>query len=514
MLDTKREGAYETPAPLVTYCWDRVGELVGGRSALTVLEPSAGRGAFVAGLVGSSLRDTVQHVIAIEAHPERAAACRDTLYAHGIAGTVINQSVLDVTMPTVDVVVGNPPFVRFQYLGTSPGEGTTNLWGRVLRTSLTSLRPGGSFVMLLPGELLSGASSGPLRHWLLRQTTGLTVELIPPSAFPDVLTEILLVSGYRASSPRDQSTITVVDDIARFEHRVIADESTWTRWLLPPEALDAVTATTADAVVMPMGSLAQFNLGTTTGSNDFFCIDDSTRIENGLAPWARLHLARGRDARGLCFTSDDHNELAHRGKVAWMLDFAHGPNPMHVPSAHNYIEQGVANGINLRHKCRIRTHWYQLPNLSAAPLLLPKRVHRYPLLVENMAHAVTTDTIYRGRPTDGTLTAADLVVAFASTVTQLSAELEGRVLGGGALELVPSAIRRLLVLRAPDIGATLPALDLLARRRRPLDADDMVVDGADRILASRLGLDLDRLRVLRGARDRLLTRRLARPGAG
>jgi len=477
-----------------------------------VLEPSAGSGAFVEGMSRHELRASIAHVVAIEPHPLRAAACRDALAREELSNSVLEASALDASIPPVDVVIGNPPFVRFQHVDAAEAAGTTNLWTRVLRAALDALRPYGVFVLLLPGELLSGVSAGPVRHWLLRHFDDLEVELVAPAAFRGVQSEIVMLSGRRRASERDATVITVLDSGVQFEHRLRASEATWTRWLLPPEALSAMNSITASASVTQLGDVARFELGATTGANDWFCIDDHTRVSHVLTPWARPHLARTRDARGLRFTEDDHQVLASRGKPAWLLDFGAEPDPMNTPDARAYIDQGAATGVAQRHKCRIRSRWYRLPNPVAAPLMLPKRAHRHPVLIENLAGAVTTDTIYRGWPTDAALSPADLIVAFGSTVTQLSAELEGRVLGGGALELVPSAIARLAVIRAPGIGTTLPALDAIVRRRHPLDVDDAIVDGADRLLASRVGLDVEELFTLRHARDRLLTRRLGRPG--
>src|SRR5665647_2150672 len=145
----KLRGGFYTPDNLVRVCLDRVASLSPGGESLTVLEPSAGDGAFVRGLAGHPLRARIEMLTAVELVGEEAAECARALHTAGLPGEVVHASVLDwlVRSPRqFDAAVGNPPFVRFQFVQPAerdsasevharagvPMAGVLNLWIPIL----------------------------------------------------------------------------------------------------------------------------------------------------------------------------------------------------------------------------------------------------------------------------------------------------------------------------------------------------------------------------------------------
>ena len=125
----------------------------------------------------------------------------------------------------------------------------------------------------------------------------------------------------------------------------------------------------------------------------------------------------------------------------------------------------------------------------------------------NQFGAYTTDTIYRGIPHPETgLAPEQIVAAFHTSLTMLSAEIEGRSFGGGVLELVPSEIARLAII---DPGTAVDWIDQLDGIQRT-SGHEALVKAADKRLVHAGVLDVDHLAVLKGAYESLLTRRLAR----
>src|SRR5581483_10808836 len=116
----KLRGGFYSPPTLVRACLDRVATLSSGNPApLRFFEPSAGDGAFIRGLNDHSLARRVKDVTAVEVNAGEAAKTRRTLSASPFDGTVVAGSVLTGARPgpgEYDVAVGNPPFVRFQFL--------------------------------------------------------------------------------------------------------------------------------------------------------------------------------------------------------------------------------------------------------------------------------------------------------------------------------------------------------------------------------------------------------------
>lgn len=531
----KLRGGFYSPPRLVRVCLDRVAALTSGRDSLRLLEPSAGDGAFVRGLAGHELAARVAGVTAVEVDPAEAAKCRAAFRTAPFPGQVITGSVLHGAEPLpggYDAAVGNPPFVRFQFVSEQDRQGAAtvataggltlggvaNLWIPVLLAALTRLVPGGAFAFIVPAECFTGISAGSVRQWLARHASPLQVDLFPPGSFPAVLQEVVVVSGRvtgqePAGRPLLQVTEHTLAGPARWVHELTAPAPTWTRYLLTPGQLAALAQAASSPGFRRFSEVARLTVATVTGANGYFSVDDRTLARHGLQQWALPLLPRIRQAPGLVFDERDHQALCQRESRRWLLSFAADlPSPEGSAAPAGYLRQGEERGLHRRYKCRIRTPWYRVPVVRPGSLLLSKRSHRFPRLVVNAAGAVTTDTIYQGSMTAAFAgREADLAAGFHNTVTLLSAELEGRSFGGGVLELVPTEIGRLAVPVAAGLGGSLPRLDAHVRMAGT-DAGSLIEE-TDALLARSLpGLTAELLAVLHGARAALLRRRLDRNG--
>lgn len=535
VTDAKLRGGFYTPPPLVALCLRRVAELVGSATGLRVLEPSVGDGAFIRGLVDSGLAKQVEHVLALEVEPEEAAKARSAATESSIDATVLVRSAIDwaaTAADDFDVAVGNPPFVRFQFIDESdllatellaarlevPLRGVGNLWIPVLLGALSRIREGGALAFVVPSELFTGLSAGAVRKWLLAHVEGLRIDLFEPGSFPGVLQEVLVLSGRKAKPCLDSKPVEFVEHDApgvelHWAHSVNPSPRPWTRLLLTPRQFAAQEALASISSFQPLAGVARLEVSIVTGANDFFSVTDDTAKQFELCPWVVPLLPRARYARGLEFRLEDHGLLRESGAPCWLLSFdAARPDPMKSAGARAYLNQGEARGLHLRYKTGIRAPWYRVPSVWAGTLLLSKRSHQFSKLIVNTSRAVTTDTIYRGvMRTEYVGQERALAASFHNSASLLTTELEGRSFGGGVLELVPSEVARILVpLRAFDDG-DFSVLDGLARGCSQAGNDQPVIDATDEILLRKVH-DLDRnlLDDLRSAHQSLLQRRLRR----
>jgi adenine-specific DNA methylase len=534
----KLRGGFYTPPSLVRVCLDRVGELVGDRDGLVVLEPSSGDGAFIRGLDGHRLAAQVCAVAAIELVDEEAEKCRSQAPVSGFDLDVVAGSALRHEMwreRKYDVAVGNPPFVRFQFvppddvaasavlarhLGLS-FTGVSNLWLPVFMAALSALKDGGVFAFVVPAEFFTGISAGVARRWITEHARALRVDLFPVGSFPGVMQEVVVVSGLvrRPSSGGSVTRLLLEEHAAagtarRWSHDLSRSASTWTGYLLKPEQLAVLAEVRSLPDVAPLGSFAKFEVATVTGANEFFTVSEQTLDEYGLHEWALPLLPRVRHAPGLRFTGADYGALTKAGARAYLLDFSvDRPHPGDQ-RPQSYLRGGEGLGLPARYKCRIRDPWYRVPVMPAGSMMLSKRSHRYPRVILNEAGAYTTDTIYRGRIVPArTAAAADLVASFHNSLTLLTAEIEGRSFGGGVLELVPSEVSRLLVPVPRGFGVELDRLDAIARSIYP-SGEEPVVDETDRLLVKHVdGLDSAAMDQLSQARLSLQSRRMDRNAA-
>lgn len=528
----KLRGGFYTPRDLVDFCIERAAALAPAEPRLQVLEPSIGDGAFVTGLGQSGLAASIDRVLGLEVDPREATKAATALERSGLAGRILEASAIDWaadTSETFDVAVGNPPFVRFQFLrprdkaaliplgkrlGLSFG-GVGNLWIPVLLGALSRLRQGGAAAFVIPTECLTGVSAGAVRRWLIEHMDELRLDLFPPGSFPGVLQEILVLSGRRGDGLASAGTLELVEhsmsgERASWRYRIQARTESWSRYLLEPRQLEAVDEACALPQVRLLGETATLEVSIVTGANDYFSAETPTVSEFELARWAEPLLPRLRHAPGLIYKRADQRATALSGARAWLLDFsADRPDPRDFARPRAYLELGQERELHLRYKCRIRDPWYRVPSVRAGELLLSKRSHRFHRLVLNTAGALTTDTIYRGRMRPGFGDKArDLVAGFHNSLTLLSAELEGRSFGGGVLELVPSEIARLKVPLVDGFASHLASLDSLLRAS---GSEESVVEATDVLLvSSNLGFSSELMQTLREARYSLLARRLGR----
>lgn len=542
----KLRGGFYTPSALVAHLLKRVEVLAAGMGPLRILEPSVGNGHFVDGIKLSAL--SVREFVGVEVLPSEAAKAADRLAASGLAGRVVNASTLRWSLserPDYDAVVGNLPFVRFQFIaGTDRAAadvharqlevsigGVSNLWLPMLLAALRLLRPDGVFALVLPTECLTGVSAGSARSWLAQNCRKLRCDLYPAGSFPGALQEILVLSGRRvraghgdrrltvAQHARSHSSVAFNDSRAALtRHRLHEPERGWTRYLLAPAATEALDEFQQLAAITRLGEVARFEVATVTGANGYFCMSEETVRRFKLDRFVRPLLARIRHAPGLVFTDEDYQTAMADGAPTYILDASKMVSKRSTPPGlHAYLRYGETQGLHMRYKCRIREPWWAVPSMRTAELSLSKRSHRFHRMVVNDVGVITTDTIYRGTVTADHLSPAVLAAGFHNSGTLLTAEIEGRYFGGGVLELVPSEVSRLAVPVVPQLGEELGRLDQVARSAAGGSAEglELLVTESDLLLAKAdVGVTDEMIEALALGRQSLLQRRLDRGNAG
>lgn len=535
----KLRGGFYSPEPLVDLCLERIAILSKRRRTLRVLEPSAGDGAFIRGLRRNShVLAKTAFVRAVEILPTEAAKCSNELTVGDLPGDVVRSSAIAwaaVSEEQFDIAVGNPPFVRFQFVPDSEARairslerrlgisfaGVSNLWLPIFLGALSRLRLGGVFAFIIPAECFTGISSGLVREWLVQNVSDLRFDVFPAGSFPSVLQEIVIVSGRRKALSVDvPADCTFCEHVhnqspSLTRHSIPQNRHPWTRYLLTKDELEAFNEATTLNDLRPLGEVAKFEVAAVTGANDYFSVDSKTLIEFGLEEWSVPLLPRIRHAPGVRYTSLDHRSADEGGAKTHLLDFSEvRSDPIRNRRASRYLKIGIDQGLPLRYKCRIRSPWYRVPFIRSGPLMLSKRSHYYPRVILNDAGVVTTDTIYRGSLT-GLFAGreCDLAAVFHNSLTLLSAEIEGRSFGGGVLELVPSEVSRLRIPIVPGFGAELDRLDAVARSSCS-GVEDPLIEETDLLLVKAdVGLTSSLVEQLAAARRSLLRRRLERNAA-
>jgi adenine-specific DNA-methyltransferase len=518
----KLRGGYYTPPDLAALLTRWV---LDGRPA-RILEPACGDGIFFDAL--SRLDHAgLRAVSGCERDPAEAQKARQRGRAlRPVAVTVHGADFLEwaqprlANAPAYDAVLGNPPFIRYQYLDAGqqqraeqtfralglPFTRHTNAWVPFVAASLALLRPGGRLGMVVPAELLHILHAGSLRRFLLAQCSRILLLDLAPLWFADALQGVILLLAHKreASDPRPCAlAVQAIQQRAALhttadQHFAQADfipvpafDDKWMLGLLSGRERSLVQALGRHPGIRAFREVAAVDVGIVTGANKFFLVPEATVVEHQLQPWAHAMFGRSEHVRGVRYDRKDHEDNRRRGLPAHFLWFGDTPLEQLPEPVRRYLRAGQRQGLSRRYKCRIRTPWYDVPSVSAAPVAMLKRCHHFPRLVLNTARAFTTDTAYRVTPQK--VSAAGLVLAFVNSLTALSSELEGRHYGGGVLELVPSEIERVLLPRPSFSRAGLNELDQAVRAGQP---PEVVLARQDERLLRPLGIrkgDCERL---------------------
>lgn len=523
--EQKLRGGYYTPVDLASFLvrW------VKKKQPQDILEPSCGDGIFfkpIADLIPKA------RVTSFELDSVEAKKANNFANQAGLRKVAIrNEDFLGWAVDALksenglfDAILGNPPFIRYQYLPTVFQDRAeaifsslgckftkhTNAWVPFILASFALLRPGGRLAMVVPAEIIHVTYAQSLRSYLGKNASRLVV--IDPEElwFEGTLQGAVLLLVEKKSYSNEYAEGLGMypvkgrefldldpEDVFRAPQSINGKtvSGKWTRALLPLSTRSLLDGLANSAEVRCFGDVAQVDVGIVTGANKFFLVKDETVEQFGLQQWAYPMFGRSEHCPGIVYDKRQHRANAAKGNPTnfiWFQDRAVEKSR----TGKQYIEQGEKESLHTRYKCRLRSPWYSVPSVYATEIGMLKRSHDAPRLILNKMRAYTTDTAYRVRIKEGT--AEQFVYGFINALTALSAEVEGRYYGGGVLELVPSEIEKLLVPSPMGVKARVGDLDK-AVRTMPMDA---VLEQQTKRTLGDLGLSCaDQLELLMGWRQ-------------
>lgn len=530
----KLRGGYYTPLTVAKFLtrW----ALADG--ATSVLEPSCGDGVFLRAIAQHPSPPTTIH--GVELDPAEAEKAQRALGRPTKARKVFAMDFLSYAQVSgvtqYDTAVGNPPFIRYQFLEPEtqhlardlyathglPFTKHLNAWAPFIVDSLDRLAPGGRMAMVIPSELMNVIHAGGLRLFLLQQCS--KVLLIDPQKliFDEALQGTVLLMAVKRRSgevgdcglavtpeltndflDRDPSEVFVAAQFAPAP----AAATKWMASLLSVEEQQALARVLELPTVCRFEDVATVSVGIVTGANKFFLVPDAVIDEFQLHQYAKPMFGRSYHVPGVVYDETVHAANTSKELATNFLHF--GPTPFEdLPAgAQRYIQKGEAEELHERYKCRIREPWYDVPSVRSSDMSLLKRCHQAPRLIANTMNAYTTDTAYR---VGSTYAPEVLTVGFFNSLTALTAEMAGRAYGGGVLELVPSEIRSLLI---PVVDVKPKELRQLDHRFRSSESVEQIFQAQDESVLGRAGVADDDIRIIQAARRRLMNRRLRETAA-
>lgn len=455
--DIKARGAFYTPERLTRFLvrW-------GVRSrGERVLEPSCGDGAFVAAIADRFQElggvASAWHLLGVEREPSEADKARSAAPNADIR--VLDFFDLDPANVTpVDAAIGNPPYIRYHgFTGTDrdkalervrlQGVELTRLassWAHFTVHAATFLKPAGRLALVLPAELLHTDYGQPVRDFLMSRFESVVVITFDSMVFAEAQVDAVLLlashdglPGLRVIRVQDEGSLGDLD-LAAAAAVVRGNGHQARRWssAVDVDAGDVYWHGIEQYGGQRLGDIASVDIGFVTGADDFFVLRaDETHAHDLPSSVLTPAVRRPSDVPGLTVRPEE---------MSWLLDLA-GHQEL-TQSVREYLAEGEARGVSERYKCRVRKPWYAVPLPRQRPdAFIPYMAHLGPRLVVNEVGARSTNLLHGVSLRPGAPAASVLAVAMCSSLTLLSAEIEGRAYGGGVLKVETRDAERLVV---------------------------------------------------------------------
>ena len=522
----KLRGAYYTPIEIAKFIlqWG-----INGSSDSEILEPSCGDGVFLECLKNEKM--AFKKITAVEFETEEANKARAiNLENSYVRNDDFHQFCLN-TSDRYDLIVGNPPFIRYQYYDSDQQILADEIFKRagLKRTKLTNawvtfvvgcsmlLKEQGKLGFVVPSELLQVKYAQQLRKFLETHFNKINIISFENLVFEDIQQEVvLLLCEKNLSSEHLIEHIEVADIRGLFQldpkrlkfptKKIDFHSDKWTYYFLDKSELNLLEKIRCKSR-STIGSYADVEVGITTGSNDYFTVPQSIVNIYQLNEYARPMVGRSVQVNSLCFTKADWQTNIESGAKAMLLVFSPNAHVIGNEGTKAYLASGESNKIHEGYKTSIRDQWYVIPSIKLSDALFLRRNNQYPKFVLNEANAYTTDTMHRVFIHEGVNKKA-LLASYYNSLSFAFAEILGRNFGGGCLELMPSEVSDIFIPYRIENEKLFDTIDQMLRDKK---SPDEILDITDEyILCDGLGLSKDEASLCRSIWHKTMGRRLGR----
>ena len=536
--ETKLRGAYYTPPALADYLvWWAMKD--GGSH---ILEPSFGDGNFLVSLyskISNSYPSKKVSITGVELETtefntaKKRVESNDSVEFNLINGDFFKQYE-SLKRDSFDVVIGNPPFIRFQNfnqesrdiafshlknLGYKPSK-LSNTWSAFVQLSIELLNRGGKIAMVLPAEIMQVNYASELRSRIISSFSHMILVTFKKLVFEQIQQEVVLLLAEGKKQPDgtccDVHTIEISDErdlnCEALENKIIQSTQKhsgknikWTSFFLKDDEFSIINNILANDDIKKLGNFVDVDVGIVTGRNSYFVVDKARVKEHGLHDYVVPIVGRTSALKTIVLDEAQFGEFA-KSKPSFLLNLKGTDRNLFHSGLKKYIISGENEGVHLGFKCRTRREWYGVPSVYVPDGFLFRQIHKFPLLVSNETGATSTDTIHRVRKKSN-FNFVQLSASFINSLTFLACEIGGRSYGGGVLELEPNESERLPVPFFENLNLDIEYI----KSQLELGQIEDVLDYVDNLLLIKgLGLSKREVATIRNAWISLRDRRIFR----
>jgi adenine-specific DNA methylase len=242
----------------------------------------------------------------------------------------------------IDAVVGNPPFIRYQYLPADFQANAervfarlgckftehTNAWVPFVLAAMDLLRPGGRLAMVVPSEVVHVMHAQSLRTYLGEQCRRIVIVDPREIWFEGTLQGAVLLLAEKKATPEEHGEGLGIQRVAgrafmredpeaefcaprAINGRTV--QGKWTRALVPAATLVLLDRVEADERFCRFADAAKVDVGIVTGANKFFLVTDEVVRRHGLERWAHPMFGRSDHCPSVIYDDAQHTRNAATG---------------------------------------------------------------------------------------------------------------------------------------------------------------------------------------------------------
>ena len=532
----KLRGGFYTPEAIAKFIlkW-----AVNGNRHYDVLEPSCGDGVFLEQIKSNKFE--YHSVKAIELDPIEAEKAKKIKLLNT---KVINSDFYDYfnsTSDKFDLVIGNPPYIRYQYFDKKQREESEkifkkagfkfsrlmNSWVSFVVGSSLLLKEKGKIGFVLPAEILQVSYAKQLRTFLARFYNKISIVSFRKLVFDNIQQEVVLllceknpleknhlIEHLEVKDTSDLETLDVYK-LKTPQKKIDFKSNKWTFYFLNQEEINFLEKLINEEKIKPLGHFAKVEVGITMGSNEFFTVPSDITNKYNLSEYAKPMVGRSVQVNGNIFTRNDWKNNINSMARAYFIQFPSKKEMKSNKEALKYLQDGENRGIHKGYKTGIRNEWQIVPSAWVSEALFLRRNNIYPKFVINEAKAYTTDTMHRVslRKDRNVLTGKKvilnaLIASYYNSLSLAFAEISGRSHGGGVLELMPSEVESILIPYKEENEKMIYRIDKMMREEKPIEE---ILDITDKIvLKEGYGFTDREIKLARAIWKKLMLRRTNR----
>lgn len=532
----KLRGGYYTPQNLADYI-----TRITLKDNMRILEPSCGDGTFLKSVkdILNTNKLNVKKLDAVEYIKEESNKSKK------IAKDIINAKVINDDFynfyvnckEKYDLVIGNPPYIRYQYLTPFQREKQAqvltknkmksnkliNSWVFFLVSCIELLEKNGTIAFVLPAEIMQVAYAEDLRKYLSKQLSKINIISFNELIFDDAEQEVIVLLGTKRKEEKECmisncSYINIEDFIQKYNannlvYEKILTNDKWTRYYLNEKENNVIEEIKQDTRFRKIGDIGTVNVGITTGNNNYFSLNDNYVKKYDLKEYTKPLIGRSSQTHGIVFNEEDWKKNVNKGVKAYLLTINEDVNVEDMSKGQQeYIKIGEDNEENKGYKCRIRKKWYSVPSIWIPDAFLLRRSNVYPKFVLNGIDAVSTDTMHRIKIKDE-YDNKKILLSYYNSISLAFTELCGRSYGGGVLEILPKEAENIIIPNIDDmddkkVNKLIEILDDYIRNKKNIKEAIDIMD--QEILKDYLGMSSDIINTYREIWKTLNNRRMNR----